>query len=70
MFDKKSSKTKRKAKAERLYEADTVTLEAMRLIAAPDPNDDLTDEELTAYIKKHKFSSDLIRQIVNTVKSL
>jgi hypothetical protein len=63
-------KRKPKSKQNKLYEADTLTLEAMRLIAAPDPKDDLSDEELVAYVKKHKFSPSLIRQIVDTVKSL
>jgi SOS response regulatory protein OraA/RecX len=54
----------------RLFEVDTQALQALRLIAAPDPKDDLTDEELTLYLRKHKFSPDTIRQIVETVKSL
>lgn len=66
----KDKNPKSKATRRRLYEEDVMALQALRLIAAPNPQDDLTDEELAMYFKKHKFSPEMIQQIVETVKSL
>ena len=67
---KRSSKNKTSSQITRKYEANTLTLEALRLIAAPNPKDDLTDEEFVTQVKKNKFSTEMIQQIIDTVKAL
>lgn len=60
----------KKKQAERAYESSTVALESLRLIAAPDPKDDLSDEQLADYCHKHKYSSELIQHLIDYVKTL
>jgi hypothetical protein len=43
---------------------------SLRLIAAPDPKDDLSDEELTAYCRDPQHSPELIRHLIDFVKAL
>ena len=54
----------------RQYEADALALQSLSLIAAPNPHDDVSDEELLAYFKKHKFESGMIQQIIESVRAL
>lgn len=67
---KLNRKTRPNPESRRKYESDTMALHALRLIAAPDPKDDLTDEEIAAYMHKHNFSSAMIQQIIAAVKSI
>jgi hypothetical protein len=55
---------------ERKYESDMAGLLSLRLIAAPDPKDDLSDEELTAFCQDPKQSPELIRQLIDFVKTI
>jgi hypothetical protein len=52
------------------YEADMAGLLSLRLIAAPDPKDDLSDEELTAFCQDPKHSPELIRHLIDFVKAI
>ncbi len=63
-------KSPRYAAAERTYEADTLALKSLTLIAAPDPKDDLSDAELVAFCQDPKNSTDLIRHLIEFVKTL
>lgn len=54
----------------REYEAEILALQSLSLIAASDPQDDLSDEELLAYFKKHKFETGMIQQIIQSVQAL
>jgi len=54
----------------RTYEAATLNLRAMRLIAAPDPKDDLSDAELEKMCQDKGRSSDMIRYLIEFVKKL
>ncbi len=56
--------------AGRSYEADTLALKSLKLIAAPDPKDDLSDEELVAFCQDPRNSTDLIRHLIDFVKTL
>jgi len=53
----------------RSYEVDTVALRSLKLIAAPDPKDDLSDEELVAFCQDPRNSS-LVRHLIEYVKAM
>jgi len=59
-----------KESQERAYQADMAGLLSLRLIAAPDPKDDLTDEELTIFCQDPKHSPELIRHLIDFVKTI
>lgn len=70
-----SSNTKRnglKPKSpKRQYEAEALALQSLRLIAAPDPKDDLSDDELKEVCQgKRGYSSALIQQLIEHIKSI
>ena len=67
---KKSNSSRSRKNDTRQYETDVLALQSLSLIAAPNPKDDLTDEQLSEYFKKHKFSTNLIEQIIETVRKL
>lgn len=53
-----------------MYEAEALILQSMRLIAAPDPEDDFTDEQLAAICKSEKYSSEFIRHLIECIKAI
>jgi hypothetical protein len=55
---------------ERTYESDMAGLMSLRLIAAPDPKDDLSDDELTAFCQDPKQSPELIRHLIDFIKTI
>jgi hypothetical protein len=55
---------------ERTYESDMAGLMSLRLIAAPDPKDDLSDDELTAFCQDPKHSPELIRHLIDFIKTI
>lgn len=54
----------------RTYASETAILQSLRLIAAPHPKDDLSDEELAEYCQDPAHSPELIRQLIDFVKKL
>lgn len=70
MSDAKRPKTQAKHKKVRCYEAETQGLLSLRLIAAPNPKDDLSDSELRAFCGDPRQSPELIRLLIDAVKSL
>jgi hypothetical protein len=54
----------------RKFEADTLALESLRLMAAPDPKDDLTDEELENFGKQKRYPAEMIQSLIEYVKTL
>jgi hypothetical protein len=65
------NKAKRKdTQAKRIYQSDTQRLLSLRLIAAPDPKDDMSDEELAALAKDPRHSPELIQQLIEYLKGL
>ena len=71
---KPSPKPRRKQtnrpRRKRVYEAEALALKSLRLIAAPDPKDDLSDAELVALCKDPRQSSELVRHLIDFVKTL
>jgi len=67
---KSPTKAKSNPKANRKYQSDSMSLQALRLIAAPKPEDDLTDDELGVFLKKNRFPTEMIQSIIETVKSM
>ena len=55
---------------ERTYDSDMAGLLSLRLIAAPDPKDDLSDDELTAFCQDPKQSPELIRHLIDFIKTI
>jgi hypothetical protein len=45
-------------------------LQSLRLIAAPNPKDDLSDDEIVQEIKRSEHSSELITQLIDYIKTL
>ncbi|MBN2149272.1 MAG: hypothetical protein JW726_17930 [Anaerolineales bacterium] len=56
--------------AKRIYQSETQRLLSLRLIAAPDPKDDLSDDELKALTKDPRHSPELIQQLIDYLKGL
>jgi hypothetical protein len=54
----------------RVFEAEAAALNTLRLIAAPDPQDDISDDELAYLSHGSSFSSQLIRQIIDCIKAI
>jgi hypothetical protein len=54
----------------RIFEAEAAALYSLRLVAAPDPEDDLSDDELASLSQGNTFSSQLIRQIIDCIKAI
>jgi hypothetical protein len=73
-MDKKKvrRKTTASANSSRILERQVFEAEvsALRLIAAPDPGDDISDDELTFLSQGSSFSSQLIRQIIDCIKAI
>jgi hypothetical protein len=65
-----SNKRNQPESKEQIYESDLAGLLSLRLIAAPDPKDDLSDEELTAFCQDPKHSPELIRHLIDFVKAI
>jgi len=53
-----------------LYESETLALKLLRLIAAPNPQDDLSDEELAALFKRPGQSATLVKNLIEYIKKL
>ena len=54
----------------RRFESESMALQSLRLIAAPKPEDDLSDEELAAIVKGSSYSSELIQNLIECIKSI
>ncbi len=69
-----TSKPKPKAKlvtpSTRKYESEALALQSLRLIAAPKPEDDLSDEELDALSQGNTHSSRMIRHLIEYIKTI
>lgn len=60
----------RKSNTNRVFEGDTLAVQSLRLIAAPNPKDDLTDAELEQLCRDPRQSSELIHYLIDFVKKL
>lgn len=70
MSETKKVKSHDKRKKTRRYEAEAQGLLSLRLIAAPNPKDDLSDNELKAFCGDPRQSPELIRLLIDAVKAL
>ncbi len=66
----KKAKTTKIAAAARRFEAETLALQSLRMIAAPDPKDDLTDDQIAQVIRRSEHSSELITHLIDYIKTL
>ncbi len=57
-------------KMDRSYQSEVAALQSMRLIAAPDPEDDLSDEELMDRFRDPAQSPELIHHLIDFIKAL
>jgi hypothetical protein len=55
---------------QRTYESNSVTLQSLRLIAAPNPKDDLSSEQIADYCRKSPHSSELIQSLIEYIKTI
>ena len=67
---KPTHKTKRQTSIPRRFEVESLALQSLRLIAAPNPKDDLTDDELALVIQRSEHSSELITHLIDYIKTL
>lgn len=58
------------ASAARRFEAEAVALQSLRLIAAPNPKDDLSRDEIVQAVRRSEHSSELITQLIDFIKTL
>jgi hypothetical protein len=67
---KRAEAKSRARAADRKYEADVLSIQSLRLIAAPNPKDDLTDAELEKLCKAPGQSPEMIHYLIDFVKKL
>ena len=67
---KLSKKAKHGASSPRRFEAEALELQSLRLIAAPNPKDDLSDDEIVQAVKRSEHSSELISHLIDFIKTL
>lgn len=70
MSETKSNARKQKKTPARRYEAQAQGLTSLRLIAAPNPKDDLSDAELVAICRDPRRSPELIQHLIEALKDL
>ncbi|RPI34076.1 MAG: hypothetical protein EHM70_04035 [Chloroflexota bacterium] len=63
-------RTSPKTISKRQFDSETAALQSLRLIAAPNPKDDLSDEELDALCKDTTHSSEIIQHLIEYIKSI
>ena len=67
---KKPAQGTRSKGAPRKFEAESPALMSLRLLAAPNPEDDLTDAELSALCHDPRRSPELIQHLIDFVKGM
>ena len=63
-------RVKRAAPIHRRFEAETLELQSLRMIAAPNPKDDLSDDEIAQVVRRSEHSSELITHLIDYIKTL
>ncbi len=69
-MSERKSKPNSKEKTSRRFEAESMALQSLRLIAAPNPQDDLSDEQLVDYVRKNRIPADMIQHLIDYVKTI
>ncbi len=67
---KLTKRSKRGTSTLRRFEVETLELQSLRMIAAPNPKDDLTDDEIAQEVKRSEHSPELITQLIDFIKTL
>ena len=67
---KSTRKVKRAALTPRRFESESLALQSLRLIAAPNPKDDLTDDEIALEVRRSEHSTELITHLIDYIKTL
>ena len=67
---KSTHKSKRATSTPRRFEAESLALQSLRLIAAPNPKDDLTNDEIAMVLQRSEHSPELITQLIDYIKTL
>jgi hypothetical protein len=67
---KSTHKSKRATSTPRRFEAESLALQSLRLIAAPNPKDDLTNDEIAMVLQRSEHSQELITQLIDYIKTL
>ncbi len=62
--------SKREPTTPRRFESETLALQSLRLIAAPNPKDDLSEDEIAQVVKRSAHSSELITHLIDYIKTL
>ena len=62
--------TRRVTAAAHRFEAETLALQSLRMIAAPNPKDDLTDDQIAQVVRRSEHSSELITHLIEYIKTL
>ncbi len=65
-----TKKSTRAGSTPRVYESESPALMSLRLLAAPNPKDDLTDAELVALCHDPRRSPELIQHLIDFVKGM
>ncbi len=69
-MSERKAKTKREIEFARRFESQAMALESLRLIAAPNPQDDLNDQQVVDYARQKRFPAELIQHLIEHVKSI
>jgi hypothetical protein len=70
MPPKQKSRSKAKSAQTRRFESEAAAIQSLRLIAAPNPKDDLTKEQIAVYCRNSSFSAEIIQQLIEYIKNL
>lgn len=54
----------------RKFEAEAIALQSLRLIAAPNPKDDMSKEQVAAYCRNSPHSPELIQQLIDFIREM
>lgn len=69
-MSERKKKTILREQIARRFEAESMDLQSLRLIAAPNPKDDLSDDQLVDYARKNRFPAETIKHLIDYVKSI
>lgn len=65
-----AKKTKKTAKIMRTFQSETLSFDSLKIIAAPNPQDDLSPEELMRFAQDNSHSPELIQQLIEFIRHI
>jgi len=63
-------KSKKTAKKMRTFQSETLSFDSLKIIAAPNPQDDLSPEEMIRYAQENSHSPELIQQLIEFIRNI